>query len=86
MKYTVGVIQDRLLDWQHQRISLGGRIVFLNLVLNGIPIFYLSYTRMPTKDWKEVVKIQRLFFFLIPEVVLMGRRFIGLKISMGEVV
>ena len=40
-------------------ISLGGRIVLLNSMLKSIPIFYLSFLKMPMKVVKEVVGIQR---------------------------
>jgi hypothetical protein len=56
-------IKNRLGSWGNKYISLGGRIVLINAVLNALPIFYLSYIRMPAKVWKEVVKIQRNFFW-----------------------
>jgi len=34
-----------------------GRIVLLNLVLNSIPIFYLSFLKMATKALERIVKI-----------------------------
>jgi hypothetical protein len=56
-------IKKRLDSWGNKYISLGGRIVLINAVLNALPIFFLFYIRMPTKVWKEVVKIQRNFFW-----------------------
>jgi hypothetical protein len=56
-------IKIRLGTWGNKYISLGGRIVLINAVLNALPIFYLSYLRMPAKVWREVVKIQRDFFW-----------------------
>lgn len=35
--------------------------MIVNAVLNTIPIFYLSYLKMPSIVWNEVVKIQRKF-------------------------
>ncbi|PNY14141.1 cysteine-rich receptor-like protein kinase [Trifolium pratense] len=47
-------IKRRLGVWGNKYISLGGRIVLINAVLSAIPIFYLSYMKMPVKVWKEV--------------------------------
>jgi hypothetical protein len=55
--------KSRLGSWGNKYISLGGRIVLINAVLNALPIFFLSYLRMPAKVWREVVKIQRKFFW-----------------------
>jgi hypothetical protein len=35
----------------------------INAVLNAIPIFYLSFLKMPNKVWKKVVRIQREFLW-----------------------
>jgi hypothetical protein len=35
----------------------------INVVLSAISVFYLSFIKMPTKVWKEVVKIQRSFLW-----------------------
>lgn len=45
----------------HKYIGLGGRIVVLNLVLNSISIFYLSFLRMPVQVERRIVRIQREF-------------------------
>ncbi|KAK2449806.1 hypothetical protein QL285_008962 [Trifolium repens] len=55
--------RKRLGSWGNKYISLGGRIVLINAVLNSLPIFFLSYMRMPEKIWREVVTIQRKFFW-----------------------
>jgi hypothetical protein len=59
----LNVIRSRLGSWGNKYVSLGGRIVLINAVLNAIPIFYLSYMKMPTKVWKELVRIQRVFLW-----------------------
>jgi hypothetical protein len=56
-------LRKRLFSWRNKHISLGGRIVMINAVLNSIPIFYLSYYKMPNKVWKKVVRIQREFLW-----------------------
>jgi len=38
-------------------------VVLLNAVLNAIPIFYLSFFKLPMKVWKKVVRIQRQFLW-----------------------
>jgi hypothetical protein len=57
------VIRGRLGSWGNKHISLGGRIVMINAVLSAIPVFFLSYMKMPLKVWREVVKIQRTFLW-----------------------
>jgi hypothetical protein len=48
-------LRMRLFSWRNKHISLGGRIVLINAVLNAIPIFHLSFLKMPNKVWKKVV-------------------------------
>jgi hypothetical protein len=57
------VIRNRIWSWGNKFLSFGGRFVLLNAVLNAVPIFYLSYLRMPAKVWKEIVKIQQRFLW-----------------------
>lgn len=38
-------------------------MILINSVLTRIPIYYLSFMRMPTKVWKEVLKTQREFLW-----------------------
>jgi hypothetical protein len=59
----IDVLKNRLNSWGNKYVSFGGRIVLLNSVLSAIPIFYLSFLKMPVKVWKEVVKIQRKFLW-----------------------
>jgi hypothetical protein len=35
----------------------------LNAVLNAIPIFFLSFLKMPMLVWRKVVRIQREFLW-----------------------
>ncbi|GAU24549.1 hypothetical protein TSUD_148900 [Trifolium subterraneum] len=56
-------LRNRLNSWRNKHISLGGRIVMINVVLNAIPIFFLSFLRMPVKVLKQVVRIQREFLW-----------------------
>lgn len=56
-------ISAKLNSWGNKYISLGGRIVLLNSVLNSIPIFYLSFSKMPVNVNKKVEGIQRRFLW-----------------------
>jgi hypothetical protein len=62
-KPMVDAIKKRLGSWGNKFISLGGRIVLINAVLNSMPVFFLSYLKIPVKVWREVVKIQRTFLW-----------------------
>jgi hypothetical protein len=53
----------RLNSWERKYISLGGRITLINSVLNVIPIFFLSFLKMPMKVWRRIVRIQREFLW-----------------------
>jgi hypothetical protein len=56
-------LRKRLGTWENKYVSLGGRIVLLNSVLNAIPVFYLSYLKIPIQVWKKVRPIQRDFLW-----------------------
>jgi hypothetical protein len=56
-------LRNRLGRWSNKFISLGGRITLLNSVLNAIPIFYLSFLKVPIQVWKTVKRIQREFLW-----------------------
>jgi hypothetical protein len=53
----------RLSVWGNKFVSLGGRITLLNSVLNAIPIFYLSYLKLPVQVWRKIRQIQRDFLW-----------------------
>ena len=56
-------LTKKLNSWGNKYISLGERIVLLNSILNSIPIFHLSFFKMPVKAWKKIVRIQREFLW-----------------------
>jgi len=56
-------LRNKINSWGSKYVSLGGRIVLLNSVLNAIPIFYLSYLKISEKVVKEVECIQREFLW-----------------------
>jgi hypothetical protein len=67
-------VVKRLNLWGNKFICFGGRIVLLNSVSNSIPIFYLSFMRMPVSVWKKLIRIQRGSF---GEVFREGRKLVG---------
>jgi hypothetical protein len=56
-------LRKRLSAWGNKYVSLGGRIVLLNSVLNAIPVFYLSFLKLPVLVWKKIRRIQREFLW-----------------------
>lgn len=60
---VVKKIRNRLKKWEDSKISFGGRITLLNLVLSSIPIYYLSFYRLPKKNLREIVSLQRNFLW-----------------------
>jgi exonuclease III len=56
-------IRKSLNSWGNKHISFGGKLVLINSVLNSIPIFYMSYMKMPVQVRKKVVRIQRDFLW-----------------------
>lgn len=38
-------------------------MILLNFVLNAIPIFFLSFLKIPVKVWKKIMKIQKRFLW-----------------------
>jgi hypothetical protein len=56
-------LRKKLNSWRHKHISLGGRLVLINSVLNSLPIFFLSFMRMPVQIAKKVTRIQREFLW-----------------------
>jgi hypothetical protein len=56
-------LKKRLQSWGNRFVSLGGRIVLLNSVLNAIPIFYLSFMKVPAVMLKKITRIQREFLW-----------------------
>jgi hypothetical protein len=56
-------LRKRLGSWTSRFVSLGGRITLLNSVLNAIPIYYLSFLKIPIHVWKSIKRIQREFLW-----------------------
>ncbi|GAU34179.1 hypothetical protein TSUD_162800 [Trifolium subterraneum] len=59
----VASLRKKLNSWGHKHVSIEGRLVLINSVLNSIPIFYLSFMKMPVQVLKKVIRIQREFLW-----------------------
>lgn len=59
---VVQKIKNRLRRWEDNKVSLGGRITLLNVVLSSLPTYYLSFYCIPRKSLCEIVKLQPNFF------------------------
>ncbi|XP_058724719.1 uncharacterized protein LOC131596153 [Vicia villosa] len=62
-KEVINDIRRRLNNWRGKFLSVGGRVVLINSVLNAIPLYSLSFYRAPKKVIKEIVSIQRNFLW-----------------------
>ncbi|MCI06473.1 ribonuclease H protein, partial [Trifolium medium] len=56
-------LRKRLSSWGNKYVSLGGRIVLINSVLNAIPIYFLSFMKLPVVVKKKIIRIQREFLW-----------------------
>ncbi|PNY05201.1 ribonuclease H [Trifolium pratense] len=56
-------IRQKLNSWGNKHLSLGGRLVLINSILNSIPIFFLSFMKMSVQVIKKVRRIQREFLW-----------------------
>lgn len=45
----LNLIWKRLNSWSHMYVSLGGRVIFLNSMLNYISVFTISFLNMHVK-------------------------------------
>ena len=57
-------LRNKLNSWRSKYVSLGGRVILFNSVLNTILILYLSFMKMSLKVVKMVICIQREFLVI----------------------
>jgi len=60
---VIDKIQNRLNTWKGTCISRAGRVVLIKVVLNSLPIYYLSLFKLRTKVAQEINKLQRRFLW-----------------------
>lgn len=57
----IEAFEKKLSVWKKRHLSLGGRITFINSVLNNLPIYFLSFFKAPKKEfplaweWREKI-------------------------------
>lgn len=59
----IDLVRNKLCSWKGKLLSLGGRVVLINAVLNTILIYTLSFCKAPKKVLKEIFKIQSNFLW-----------------------
>ena len=52
-----------LSKWKQRHLSFGGRVTLIQSVLNSIPIYFLSFFRIPKKVEEKLVSLQRKFLW-----------------------
>lgn len=56
-------VEKRLVSWQMQYLSMGGRLTLINSVLNNIPTYSMSQHPITSKALKQLDKIRRGFLW-----------------------
>ncbi|XP_058763724.1 uncharacterized protein LOC131637156 [Vicia villosa] len=62
-KKVIDNIKNILSSWKGRNISIGGRVMLINVVLNAIPFFTFSFYKAPTKVLKEIKGLQSNFLW-----------------------
>ncbi|KHN03159.1 Putative ribonuclease H protein, partial [Glycine soja] len=55
--------EAKLNKWNHRSISMAGRTTLINAVLTALPLFYMSFFRIPSAVIKRLTAIQRQFLW-----------------------
>jgi len=53
--------ERKLARWKQRHLSFGGRMNLINSVLTSIPIYFLSFFRVPKQVVNKIVRLQRNF-------------------------
>ncbi|XP_058784307.1 uncharacterized protein LOC131659083 [Vicia villosa] len=51
---VINNLKSRLTSWKGRNLSIGGRVILINAVLNAIPSFTLSFYKVPGMVLKEI--------------------------------
>ncbi|CAK8532874.1 unnamed protein product [Lathyrus sativus] len=62
-KSILDVVRSRLIVWRGKHLSIGGRVVMINYMLNVLPIYTLSFYKVPVNILKELINIQSRFLW-----------------------
>ena len=55
--------EKALNKWTQRHLSFGGRVTIIQSVLTSLPIYFLSFFRIPKKVVEKLVYIQRRFLW-----------------------
>ena len=55
--------ERKLARWKQRHLSFGERVTLINLVLTSIPIYFLSFFRIPKQVVNKIVRLQRNFLW-----------------------
>lgn len=56
-------VRKKLATWKLKTLSRAGRLTLIKSMLNSLPIYFMSLFKMPKWIAKEIVKLQRSFFW-----------------------
>ncbi|XP_058747108.1 uncharacterized protein LOC131620105 [Vicia villosa] len=56
-------MRAKLSPWIGSMLSIGGRVALINSVLTNLPIYYMSFYKLPKKVVEDMVRIQRNFLW-----------------------
>lgn len=59
----LGKMRRKLATWKQKLLSFGGWICLINSVMNALPLFFLSFFRIPKGVVKEAKRILRTFLW-----------------------
>jgi len=60
---VINKVRDRLSSWKGKLISVAGRVCLIKSVISALPLYYMSFFKMPKSVEKELIKIQRNFLW-----------------------
>ena len=55
--------ERKLARWKQRHLSFGGRVTLIQSTLSSIPIYFLSFFRLPGKVADKLIRIQRSFLW-----------------------
>src|SRR4051812_15617576 len=62
-KELISFLKKRLVVWRGKNLSIAGRVVLINAVLNAIPIYSLSFYKALSKVLNDIRSIQSNFLW-----------------------
>ncbi|XP_058752127.1 uncharacterized protein LOC131625264 [Vicia villosa] len=62
-KHLVNNLRNKLSSWKGKNLSMGGRVVMINAVLNAMPVYFLPLYKAPIQVLKEIKRIESNFLW-----------------------